>query len=106
MKKVDQIIPRRDTTLYTAEFRAKAVERFKQSKKSQPAFAESIGVNRETFRRWVKKARHPGKTVSDQVLTLRAEVAKLREVTTELKAAVAQITWSFPQVAQSSKGRR
>ena len=105
MKKVDQIIPRRDTTLYTAEFRARAVERFKQSKKSQPAFAESIGVNRETFRRWVKKARHPGRTVSDQVLTLRAEVDRLRVVTNDLKAVVAQIVWG-PQAAMSSKGRR
>ena len=91
MKKVDQIIPRRDTTLYTAEFRAKAVERFKQSKKSQPAFAESIGVNRETFRRWVKKARHPGKTVSDQVLTLRAEVDRLRELSVTLAKLVEQL---------------
>ncbi len=91
MKKVDQIIPRRDTTLYTAEFRAKAVERFKQSKKSQPAFAESIGVNRETFRRWVKKARHPGKTVSDQVLTLRAEVNRLRAISLTLHTAVERL---------------
>ena len=91
MKKVDQIIPRRDTTLYTPEFRARAVERFKQSKKSQPAFAESIGVNRETFRRWVKKARHPGKTVSDQVLTLRAEVDRLRELSVTLAKLVEQL---------------
>ena len=91
MKKVDQIIPRRDTTLYTAEFRAKSVERFKQSKKSQPAFAEAIGVNRETFRRWVKKARHPGKTVSDQVLTLRAEVDRLRELSVTLAKLVEQL---------------
>jgi transposase-like protein len=91
MKKVDQIIPRRDTTLYTAAFRAKAVERFKQSKKSQPAFAESIGVNRETFRRWVKKARRPGQTVSDQVLTLRAEVDRLRELSVTLAKLVEQL---------------
>ena len=91
MKKVDQIIPRRDTTLYTPEFRARAVERFKQSKKSQPAFAESIGVNRETFRRWLKKARHPGKTVSDQVLTLRAEVDRLRELSVTLAKLVEQL---------------
>ena len=91
MKKVDQIIPRRDTTLYTAAFRAKAVERFKQSKKSQPAFAESIGVNRETFRRWVKKARHPGKTVSDQALALRAEVDRLRELSVTLAKLVEQL---------------
>ena len=91
MKKVDQIIPRRDTTLYTSEFRARAVERFKQSKKSQPAFAESIGVNRETFRRWVKKARHPGRTVSDQVLTLRAEVDRLRELSVTLAKLVEQL---------------
>ena len=90
MKKVDQIIPRRDTTLYTPEFRARAVERFKQSKKSQPAFAESIGVNRETFRRWLKKARHPGKTVSDQVLTLRAEIDRLRELSVTLAKLVEQ----------------
>ena len=91
MKKVDQIIPRRDTTLYTPEFRARAVERFKQSKKSQPAFAELIGVNRETFRRWVKKARHPGRTVSDQVLTLRAEVDRLRELSVTLAKLVEQL---------------
>ena len=91
MKKVDQIIPRRDTTLYTPEFRARAVERFKQSKKSQPAFAESICVNRETFRRWVKKARHPGKTVSDQVLTLRAEVDRLRVLSVTLAKLVEQL---------------
>ena len=91
MKKVDQIIPRRDTTLYTPEFRARAVERFKQSKKSQPAFAESIGVNRETFRRWLKKARHPGKTVSDQVLTLRAEIDRLRELSVTLAKLVEQL---------------
>jgi transposase-like protein len=91
MKKVDQIIPRRDTTLYTPEFRARAVERFKQSKKSQPAFAESIGVNRETFRRWLKKARHPGQTVSDQVLTLRAEVDRLRELSVTLAKLVEQL---------------
>jgi len=91
MKKVDQIIPRRDTTLYTPEFRARAVERFKQSKRSQPAFADSIGVNRETFRRWVKKARHPGKTVSDQVLTLRAEVDRLRELSVTLAKLVEQL---------------
>ena len=91
MKKVDQIIPRRDTTLYTPEFRARAVERFKQSKKSQPAFAESISVNHETFRRWVKKARHPGKTVSDQVLTLRAEVDRLRELSVTLAKLVEQL---------------
>lgn len=91
MKKVDQIIPRRDTTLYTPEFRARAVERFKQSKKSQPAFAEFIGVNRETFRRWLKKARHTGKTVSDQVLTLRAEVDRLRELSVTLAKLVEQL---------------
>ena len=91
MKKVDQIIPRRDTTLYTPEFRARAVERFLAGKKSQPAFAESIGVNRETFRRWVKKARHPGRTVSDQVLTLRAEVDRLRELSVTLAKLVEQL---------------
>jgi len=91
MKKVDQIIPRRDTTLYTPEFRARAVERFKQSKKSQPAFAESIGVNRETFRRWVKKARRPGQTVSDQALVLRAEVDRLRELAVTLAKLVEQL---------------
>lgn len=104
MKKVDQIIPRRDTTLYTAEFRDRSVKRFLAGKLSSPAFADSIGVNRETFRRWVKKARRPGQTVSSQVLALRAEVDKLREVTTEMKAVVAQITWGFPQVARSSRG--
>ena len=91
MKKVDQIIPRRDTTLYTPEFRDRSVKRFLAGKLSSPAFADSIGVNRETFRRWVKKARRPGQTVSSQVLALRAEVDKLREVSLTLASVVAQL---------------
>ena len=91
MKKVDQVIPRRETTLYTAEFRAKAVERFAAGKLSSPAFADSIGVNRETFRRWVKKARKPGQTVSSQVLALHAEVTRLSVVTATLAFLVEEL---------------
>jgi transposase-like protein len=91
VKKVDQVIPRRETTLYTAEFRAKAVERFAAGKLSSPAFADSIGVNRETFRRWVKKARKPGQTVSSQVLALRAEVTRLTKVSAALIDVVSQL---------------
>ncbi len=98
MKKVDQVIPRRETTLYTAEFRAKAVERFAAGKLSSPAFADSIGVNRETFRRWVKKARKPGQTVSSQVLALRAEVTRLSVVTATLA--------SFVEEFVAGKGKR
>jgi transposase-like protein len=98
MKKVERVMQRRETTLYTAEFREKAVERFAAGKLSSPAFADSIGVNRETFRRWVKKARKPGQTVSSQVLALRAEVTRLSVVTATLA--------SFVEELVAGKGKR
>lgn len=107
MTKVKQVIPRRETTLYTAEFRAKAVAKYLavKDRKSQNEVADSLGVQHETFRKWVKKARQPGRTVSAQMVELRAEVDRLRIVTTELKAVVSQLVWG-PQAARSSRGAK
>ncbi len=93
MKKVERVMQRRETTLYTAEFREKAVAKYRAlaGKKSQHEVADLLGVKHETFRRWVKKARKPGQTVSSQVLALRTEVDRLAKVSAALVDVVSQL---------------
>ena len=93
MKKVERVMQRRETTLYTAEFREKAVAKYRAlaGKKSQHEVADLLGVKHETFRRWCKDARKPGRTVSAQLVALRTEVDRLAKVSEALVNVVSQL---------------
>ena len=93
MKKVERIMQRRETTLYTAESREKAVAKYRAlaGRKSQHEVADLLGVKHETFRRWCKDAGKPGRTVSAQLVALRTEVDRLAKVSEALVNVVAQL---------------
>ena len=93
MKKVERVMQRRETTLYTAEFREKAVAKYRAlaGRKSQHEVADLLNVKHETFRRWCKDAGKPGRTVSAQLVALRTEVDRLREVSVTLARVVSQL---------------
>jgi transposase-like protein len=95
MKKVLATYGRRETKVYSPEFKAKAVavyrEQTKLPKKSQNEVADSFGVHHETFRRWCKDARKGKVSATGHTQALASEVARLREVVDDLTLVVAKL---------------